>query len=83
MDGKHVHHIVEQSQIGKSNIPAQQIHNTNNTILLDSPIHGKITGHYNRGIIGFSHFRDSLVGTGFIHQYQTGIDVLAMYGVFL
>ena len=38
-EGNHWHHIVEQSQIGKSGFSAQQIHNTSNIIAVDAATH--------------------------------------------
>ena len=47
-NGKYWHHIVEQSQIGKSGFISQQINNTSNIIAIDSAVHAKISGYYNK-----------------------------------
>ena len=45
-EGKQWHHIVEQSQIGKSSFTPQQIHNTNNVMAINRGVHSKISGFY-------------------------------------
>ena len=82
--GKHWHHIVEQSQIGKSGFSAQQIHNTSNIIAVDATTHAKITGYYNTTSFDFTgglSVRDWLAGQSYEYQYEFGLDVLRKYGV--
>ena len=83
-EGKHWHHIVEQSQIQKSGFSAQQIHNTSNIIAVDASTHAKITGHYNSKKYLFTEgksVRDWLSGQSYEAQYEYGIKVLKDYGV--
>ena len=83
-EGKHWHHIVEQSQITKSGFSAQQIHNTSNIIAIDQATHAKITGYYNTTTFRFTggqSVRDWLAGQSYEYQYEFGLDVLRKYGV--
>lgn len=83
-EGNHWHHIVEQSQIGKSGFTAQQIHNTSNIIAVDASTHAKITGHYNTTTFEFTNgksVRDWLAGQSYENQYAYGIKILKEFGV--
>ena len=83
-EGNHWHHIVEQSQIGKSGFSAQQIHNTSNIIAVDAATHAKITGYYNTTTYKFTgglSVRDWLAGQSYEYQYEFGLNVLREYGV--
>ena len=83
-EGKHWHHIVEQSQIVKSGFSAQQVHNTSNIIAVDATTHAKITGYYNTKTFDFTgglSVREWLVGQSYEYQYEFGLDVLRKYGV--
>jgi hypothetical protein len=80
------HHIVEQSQIVKSGFSTQQIHNTDNLILIDSATHAKISGYYNTTTFRFTEglsVRDWLAGQSFEAQHKFGIGVLNRFGVTL
>lgn len=81
-EGKHWHHIVEQSQIKKSGFSSELINNTNNIIAIDHETHMKITGYYKRiyGDTGMS-LRDYLAGQSYDTQYKVGMDVLKMFSV--
>lgn len=83
-EGNAWHHIVEQSQIGKSGFSAQQIHNTSNIIAVDAATHAKITGYYNTTTIDFTgglSVRDWLAGQSYEYQFEFGLDVLRQFGV--
>ncbi|MDD5928543.1 MAG: hypothetical protein PUC37_01945 [Spirochaetales bacterium] len=83
-DGKQWHHIVEQSQIKKSNFSPTQIHNTDNIIAIDAATHAKISGYYSTKSFRFTNglsVRDWLVGKSFEEQYNFGLEVLKQYGV--
>lgn len=82
--GKHWHHIVEQSQIDKSGFSVQQIHNTSNVIAVDRATHAKITGYYNTKIFRYTNglsVRDWLAGQSYEYQYEFGINILKKFGV--
>lgn len=82
--GNHWHHIVEQSQIGKSGFAVEQIHNTSNIIAVDSKIHAKISGYYSTTTFDFTNglsVRNWLAGKSFEEQYEFGLDVLRQFGV--
>ena len=82
--GNHWHHIVEQSQIGRSGFSAQQIHNTSNIVAVDAATHAKITGYYNTRTFRFTNglsVRDWLAGKSYEYQYEFGLDVLRQFGV--
>ncbi|SCX02177.1 RHS repeat-associated core domain-containing protein [Lachnospiraceae bacterium YSD2013] len=84
-DGNDWHHIVEQSQIGKSGFSPEQIHNTSNIIAVDHETHMKITGYYNTKSFDFTNglsVRDWLAGQSYEEQYNFGLDVLRRFGVF-
>jgi len=85
--GHHWHHIVEQSQIIKSNFDRLIIHNTLNLVHLPIDVHRKVTGFY--GSIpnpllhvdtGGLKFRDWLTGQSFEIQYEWGLKVIQMFG---
>jgi RHS repeat-associated protein len=83
-EGMEWHHIVEQSQIGKSGFAANQVHNVDNLIAIDKATHAKISGYYNSiqtNISGNMRVRDWLAGHSYQFQYQFGIDILKKYGV--
>lgn len=83
-EGNHWHHIVEQSQIGKSGFSVQQIQNTSNIISVDAATHAKITGYYNTTTFRFTNglsVRDWLAGQSYEYQYEFGLDVLRQFGV--
>ena len=83
-EGKHWHHIVEQSQIQKSGFDSTQIHNTNNLIAIDKATHAKISGNYNTKSFDFTgglSIRDWLAGQSYQTQYDFGMNVLNKFGV--
>ena len=82
-DGMEWHHIVEQSQIGRSGFPVEQVQNTSNTIAVEETIHDQISGFYNSNIAGpgTGRVRDWLAGQSFEAQYGFGLQVLQKFGV--
>ena len=83
-EGKHWHHIVEQSQIKKSGFSSELINNTDNIFALDAATHAKVTGYYNSTTFDFTNglkVRDWLAGRSFQEQYDFGINVLRHFGV--
>lgn len=82
-DGMEWHHIVEQSQINKTGLPKEQIHNTSNIIAIDKATHRKITGHYNSkpDNLGGKSVREWLSTKSYEEQYAYGIDRLREFGV--
>lgn len=83
-EGKHWHHIVEQSQIEKSGFSPEQVHNTSNIIAVDKATHAQISGYYNTKTFDFTNglsVRDWLAGKSFEEQYEFGLNVLRMFGV--
>ena len=83
-EGRHWHHIVEQSQIKKSGFSANMIHNTDNIISVDAATHAKITGYYSSTQYRFTNglsIRDWLTGQSFETQYEFGIKTLKDFGV--
>lgn len=82
-NGKHWHHIVEQSQIEKSGFTSQQINNTSNIIAVDSAVHAKVSGYYlsKQVFTNGATVRDWLAGQDFQTQYEFGINTLRDFGV--
>ena len=79
--GNEWHHIVEQSQIGRSGFATELIQNPGNIIAIDKNTHRKISGYYSSKQ-PFSQnmtVRDWLAGQSFEEQYQFGIDVINMF----
>ena len=82
-EGRHWHHIVEQSQIERSGFAPEMIHNTSNVISVDAATHAKITGYYNSKL-EFTNgltVRDWLAGQSYDFQYEFGLNVLRAFGV--
>ncbi len=82
-EGKHWHHIVEQSQIGKSGFSATKIHNTSNIFAIDAATHAKITGYYNTTTFRFTNglsVRNWLAGQSYEYQYEFGLKILREFG---
>ena len=82
-EGKHWHHIVEQSQIGKSGFSATKIHNTSNIFAIDATTHAKITGYYNTTTFRFTNglsVRNWLAGQSYEYQYEFGLKILREFG---
>jgi hypothetical protein len=81
-EGNQWHHIVEQSQIKKSNFPVQQVQNPGNLVSIDKVTHAKINGYYSSkpDFTGGLRYRDWLVGQSFETQYERGKQILALYG---
>ncbi len=78
------HHIVEQSQIGKSGFDTKLIQNAGNIIPLDAATHRKVSGYYSRLVPGTNmSFRDWIAYKGFSYEQQQKIGeyVLEIYGV--
>jgi hypothetical protein len=82
-EGNQWHHIVEQSQIGKSGFSVSKIQNTSNIIAVDKTTHAQISGYYSskQAFTGGMTVRDWLAGQSFEAQYKFGINVLKNYGV--
>jgi len=81
--GNEWHHIVEQSQITRSNFTSQMINNTDNVIAIDATVHRKISGFYSSKT-AFSEgmtVRDWLAGQSFEKQFEFGMKVLRDFGV--
>ena len=85
-DGYAWHHIVEQSQIGKSGFAPEQIHNVRNVVQIPSgysgSVHAKITATYN-SIQNFTNgmtLRNWLSTKSFEEQLEFGLEVLKEYG---
>jgi hypothetical protein len=77
------HHIVEQSQIGRSGFSVGQIQNTNNVIAIDANVHAQISGFYSSNVAGrgTGTVRDWLAGQDFQAQYEFGLQVLRRFGI--
>lgn len=79
-EGNEWHHIVEQSQIGKSGFSSYQVNNVNNVIAIPhgkGTVHAKISGFYSskpRWTGGLS-VRDWLANQSFEKQFEFGMDV--------
>ena len=83
-EGKHWHHIVEQSQIKKSGFKSTKINNTNNLIAIDDKIHAKISGHYSSKEYSSGKIvRNHLAGQSFGNQYKYGVKMIKEFGVML
>jgi hypothetical protein len=83
-EGKEWHHIVEQSQIGKSGFAKEMVHNPDNMIALDKSVHRQITAFYNstkNPITNGLSVREWLAGQSFEYQYEYGMKVLRQFGV--
>ena len=81
-DGKEYHHIVEQGGANEDNIPAQELHSTENIIPLPGPIHDLVSAEYSKehdesGIT----VRQWLQTQSFEKQYEYGLDVLRKLGI--
>jgi RHS repeat-associated core domain len=84
--GNQWHHIVEQSQIGKSNFAKDLIHNVNNVTSISKDVHEQITAYYNTTTFDFTgglSVRNWLAGQSFEVQYQFGLEVLEKFGVII
>lgn len=85
-ENKAWHHIVEQSQIGKSGFKAEDINNINNIISIPSgfseSVHSKISGYYSskQFFTEGKTVRDWLAGKSFEEQFEFGLDTLKQYG---
>ena len=80
--GNQWHHIVEQSQIEKSNFAKDIIHNINNVVAISEDIHKEISRYYSQ-IHDFTEgmrFRDWLAGQSFEDQYLWGLEIIRMFG---
>lgn len=84
-EGNAWHHIVEQSQIGKSGFSSSQINNVNNVVSIPhgkGTVHAKISGFYSskRPFTGGKTVREWLSGKSFQEQFDFGMDILKQYG---
>jgi hypothetical protein len=82
-EGKQWHHIVEQSQIKKSDFLPTDIHNELNVIAVDTATHIKISAYYNsidRRLSGNLRVRDWLAGQSFEYQIEFGKRILKQFG---
>jgi hypothetical protein len=79
-EGRHWHHLVEQSKIGQ--FLANTIHNVDNVVSIPAPIHYKITGYYN-SIQRFTDgktVREWLNGKSFEFQRDFALEILERFG---
>ena len=79
--GNEWHHIVEQSQIAKSDFSPQMIQNTNNIISISKTTHRAISGYYS-SVQPFTNgmiVRNWLAGQSFSAQYEFGINVIKLF----
>lgn len=82
--GNYWHHIVEQSQIGKSGFSPNKIQNTNNAIAVEATKHYQITVYYNTTSYEFTKglsVRNWLTDKAYQFQYDYGIGELRDKGV--
>jgi len=71
------HHIVEQSQVGRSGFTVSRVNSVDNIVGLPEDVHGQISAYYSSRPRGFSTtVRNTLNGMSFEDQYQFGIDVI-------
>jgi hypothetical protein len=78
-EGRHWHHIVEQSKV--SQFGADAIHHVDNVISVPAPVHHRITGFYN-SIQDFTNgqtVRQWLNGQSFEFQREFGMDILRRF----
>jgi hypothetical protein len=73
-DGKHWHHIVEQTKSNVARFGGQALHNTVNLIKLDAPTHAKISAFYSskQAFTGGLTVREWLSKKSFKEQYELG-----------
>ena len=84
-EGNAWHHIVEQSQIGKSGFGSKQVNNVNNVISIPhgkGTMHAKISGYYSskQFFTGGKIVRQWLAGQSFEEQFEFGMNLLKEYG---
>jgi hypothetical protein len=79
-EGRHWHHLVEQSKIGQ--FLANTIHNVDNVVSIPAPIHYKITGYYNsiQRFTGGKTVREWLNGKSFEFQRDFALEILEKFG---
>jgi len=79
-EGRHWHHIVEQSKVGQ--FGKQTIHSVDNVISIPAPIHHKITGFYGsiQDFTGGLKVRNWLKGQSLEFQREFGLDILKKFG---
>jgi hypothetical protein len=76
-DGMQWHHVVEQSQIGRSGLSASRINSTDNLVKLPEDVHAQISAYYSSRPAGFTTtVRNTLNGLPFEDQYQFGVDIM-------
>jgi len=85
-EGKAWHHIVEQSQVGKNGITAEDVNNVNNVIAIPhgkGTVHAEISGHYSSK----PNFTNGLTvrewlaqNMNFEEQFKYGMDYLKQFG---
>ena len=83
--GKAWHHIVEQGGNNVTKFGAQNIHNTENLIVLDhgkGSIHAQVSGYYSskQPFTGGQTVRQWLSTQSFQQQYDFGIKILKQHG---
>jgi hypothetical protein len=79
-EGNQWHHVVEQSQITKSGLAPEGVHNVNNVVAVPSDIHAQISGFYSSKLPTGELVRNSLVGKSFDQQFQFGVRALNKFG---
>ncbi len=83
------HHIVEQNQIGKNGVVAQDIYNTKNTISLGYDTHRQVSGIYrtkignlpNKNISGLTDLFKNADPTLSVQNYMTSLSVDKQYEI--
>ena len=72
------HHVIEQSQMKRSDFTAEQIHNIDDMIAIDKNIHAKVSGYFSPKQPGTNGLivRDWLAGKDYDTQYSYGISIL-------
>lgn len=80
--GEEYHHIVEQGGANEKNIPAEELHSTENIIPLPGPIHDLVSAKYSSEYdkMGIT-VRQWLQTKSFDEQYQYGLKTLRELGI--
>ncbi len=79
------HHIVEQSQIGRSGFSSNQVNNVNNIVSVPhgkGTVHAQISGFYSSkpDFTNGMTVREWLSGKSFDEQFEFGLGILRKYG---
>lgn len=81
-EGNAWHHIVEQSQIGKSGFSSNEVNNIISIPNGKGTVHAQISGYYSskQFFTGEQTVRQWLTGQSFQEQFDFGMDLLKQYG---